>query len=111
MASELKDRIQFQKIKKIPNGRGGVVLDPANPITVGTFWGEFKIKSRSQAQLYQGKQMLNNVFIRIRDYPLLNRIERGDQALCKGMTVIVEEITPDDKKPGYSVLSCQEVVN
>ena len=110
MASELKDRIQFQKINKKPNGRGGVVLDPSNPIIVGTFWGEFNIKSRSQAQLYQANHLLNNVFIRIRDLPLLSRIERGDQVICKGMTVTIEEITPDEKKPGYSVLSCQEVI-
>ena len=110
MASKLVDRIQFQKINKKPNGRGGVVLDPSNPIIVGTFWGEFKIKNRSQSILYQGNHMINNVFITIRDMPLLSRIERGDQASCKGMTVKIEEITPDDKRPGYSVLSCQEVI-
>lgn len=109
MASKLSDRIQFQKVNKIPNGRGGVTLDPANPITVGTFWGDFVVKSRSQTALYQGKQMINNVFITIRDMPVLSRIERGDQALCKGMKVTIDEITPDEKRPGYSVLSCQEV--
>lgn len=110
MASDLGDRIQFQKIRKEPNGRGGVVLDPNNPIIVGTFWGDFKIKSRSQSVLYQGNHMINNVFITIRDNPVLTRIERGDQAICQGMTVTIDEITPDDKRTGYSVLSCQEVI-
>ena len=110
MASDLVDRIQFQKINKKPNGRGGVVLDPDNPIIVGTFWGEFKIKSRSQSILYQGNHMINNVFITIRDMPLLSRIERGDQAICKGMKVQIEEITPIEDRPGYSLLSCQEVI-
>lgn len=111
MIGSLTERVKFQSPNIRDNGRGGRMLDKANPIVIGERWAAVTWISNQETLKYKGISAEANLYLEIREEPLINN---GCQAIVKNpmgqlCTVEIIEIAPA-KKRGYWRLYCREAV-
>lgn len=105
MIGQLKERITFSTPQKVPNGRGGWIVDRENPDRVTT-WAAYELLSINKQLRYMELDQAASAQFTVRNRSGITQETRIE---WHGAAFEIVNFGPHPKKGGYTVINVREV--